>query len=76
MNGNWIKLKDYILTKNSHGKNELLHKMVELEINSVDTRMSRLQSGLKEAVLLLREGKHSYPDVDSFLERHSELVNN
>ena len=30
----WVQLKEYILSKNSHGKNELLNKMVELEILS------------------------------------------
>lgn len=28
----WAKLKEYLLTKNSHGKNELLNEMVKLEI--------------------------------------------
>lgn len=27
----WIALKHYILTKNSHGKNELLQEMVNIE---------------------------------------------
>jgi hypothetical protein len=28
----WVALKEYILNKNSHGKNELLEKMVDLEV--------------------------------------------
>lgn len=28
----WFLLKEYLRTKNSHGKNELLEKMIDLEI--------------------------------------------
>ena len=31
----WILLMEYVSSKNSHGKNELLNKMRELEINEV-----------------------------------------
>jgi len=28
----WVSLKDYIRSKNSHGKNEILEKMIHLEV--------------------------------------------
>ena len=28
----WVALKEYVLGKNSHGKNEILEKMVRLEV--------------------------------------------
>ena len=31
----WVQLKEYILSKNSHGKNELLNKMY---VNSIQMR--------------------------------------
>lgn len=76
---NWIRLKNYILTKNSHGKNELLQKMVEIEIESANSRVLFLEENLKEAVCLLREGKKKFAPtttnslVDSFLGRHDNL---
>jgi len=32
----WFLLKEYILTKNSHDKNELLQKMADLELGELD----------------------------------------
>ena len=37
----WLALKEYLLTKNSHGKNELLNKMVELEITKHKEGLSK-----------------------------------
>jgi hypothetical protein len=31
----WAALKKYIITKNSHGKNELLQAMTEIEISTL-----------------------------------------
>lgn len=33
----WALLKQYIREKNSHGKNELLEKMVDIEITNATT---------------------------------------
>ena len=30
----WFELKEYIVSKNSHGKNELINKMTDIEIKA------------------------------------------
>ena len=44
----WIQLKKYIVSKNSHGKTELLNAMLIMEIESI-TRLDEIESNSGES---------------------------
>lgn len=68
----WFTLKRHIIKKNSHGKNELLNKMVQLECDAqVEDEMIEKQVIINEGVEVLEE-----EEVKEVLKEKSVVLGN